>query len=88
MKKAFVGGQAVIEGVMMKHNDDYAIAVRKPDKSIEVKIDKYGRPSYRKTTKNKITSAINPKNKNVVSVNRLHTKTYKELIKNKKFKRR
>lgn len=41
MKKAFVGGQAVIEGIMMKHNDDYAIAVRKPDKSIEVKIDKY-----------------------------------------------
>ncbi len=41
MKKAYVGGQAVIEGVMMKHNDDYAIAVRKPDKSIEVKIDKY-----------------------------------------------
>jgi len=41
MKKAYVGGQAVIEGVMMKHDDDYAIAVRKPDHSIEVKIDKY-----------------------------------------------
>ena len=41
MKKAYVGGQAVIEGVMMKHNDDYAIAVRKPDQTIEVKIDKY-----------------------------------------------
>ena len=41
MKKAYVGGQAVIEGVMMKHDEDYAIAVRKPDKTIEVKIDKY-----------------------------------------------
>lgn len=41
MKKTYVGGQAVIEGVMMKHDDDYAIAVRKPDQSIEVKIDKY-----------------------------------------------
>ena len=41
MKKAYVGGQAVIEGVMMKHDDDYAIAVRKPDNSIDVKIDKY-----------------------------------------------
>lgn len=41
MKKEYVGGQAVIEGIMMKHNDDYAIAVRKPDNSIEVKVDKY-----------------------------------------------
>ncbi len=41
MKKAYVGGQAVIEGIMMKNGDEYAIAVRKPDKSIEVKIDKY-----------------------------------------------
>ncbi|MBR2970397.1 MAG: hypothetical protein IKC48_01195 [Clostridia bacterium] len=66
----------------------YYNLTRKPLAVTKVKIDKYGRPSYRKTTKNKITSAINPKNKNVVSVNRLHTKTYKELIKNKKFKRR
>lgn len=41
MKKTYVGGQAVIEGVMMKHDDEYAIAVRKPDKTIEVKVDKY-----------------------------------------------
>ncbi|MBQ9233371.1 MAG: DUF1385 domain-containing protein, partial [Lachnospiraceae bacterium] len=32
---------AVIEGVMMKNKDKYAIAVRKPDKEIEVKIDTY-----------------------------------------------
>ena len=41
MKKAQVGGQAVIEGIMMKHNENYAIAVRKPDQTIEVKIEKY-----------------------------------------------
>ncbi|MBQ9610508.1 MAG: DUF1385 domain-containing protein [Lachnospiraceae bacterium] len=41
MSKVSIGGQAVIEGVMMKNNDKYAIAVRKPDKEIEVKIDSY-----------------------------------------------
>lgn len=32
-----VGGQAVIEGVMMKHKNHYAVAVRKPDGAIDVK---------------------------------------------------
>ncbi|MDO4555961.1 MAG: DUF1385 domain-containing protein [Lachnospiraceae bacterium] len=41
MKKTYVGGQAVIEGVMMRHDDEYAIAVRKPDQEIEVKVEKY-----------------------------------------------
>lgn len=41
MKRTYVGGQAVMEGVMMKHDDEYAIAVRKPDHTIEVKLDKY-----------------------------------------------
>ncbi|MBQ7708273.1 MAG: DUF1385 domain-containing protein, partial [Lachnospiraceae bacterium] len=36
-----IGGQAVIEGVMMKNKEKYAIAVRKPDKEIEVKIETY-----------------------------------------------
>lgn len=36
MKFCDVGGQAVIEGVMMKHKDQYAVAVRKPDRTIEV----------------------------------------------------
>lgn len=36
-----IGGQAVIEGVMMKNKEKYAIAVRKPDKDIEVKIETY-----------------------------------------------
>ncbi len=36
-----IGGQAVIEGVMMKNKEKYAIAVRKPDKEIEVKTETY-----------------------------------------------
>ncbi|MEA2021120.1 MAG: DUF1385 domain-containing protein, partial [Candidatus Caldatribacteriota bacterium] len=32
------GGQAVIEGVMMRSPDKYAIAVRKPDKEISLKV--------------------------------------------------
>ncbi|TCK92415.1 uncharacterized protein YqhQ [Natranaerovirga hydrolytica] len=34
MKKVNIGGQAVIEGVMMKCQDKYTVAVRKPDKEI------------------------------------------------------
>ena len=36
-----IGGQAVLEGIMMKNGDDYSVAVRKPDGSIEVKKDRY-----------------------------------------------
>ena len=31
MKYSGIGGQAVMEGVMMKNQDRYAVAVRKPD---------------------------------------------------------
>lgn len=41
MKYSGIGGQAVIEGVMMKNGDEYATAVRKPDGEIEVKKDTY-----------------------------------------------
>lgn len=34
-----IGGQAVLEGVMMKNKDDYAIAVRKSDGEIDVEVD-------------------------------------------------
>jgi uncharacterized protein YqhQ len=37
MKRTSVGGQAVIEGVMMRNEEKCAIAVRKPDHTIEVK---------------------------------------------------
>ena len=36
-----IGGQAVLEGVMMKNKDMYAVAVRKPDGNIAVEIDEY-----------------------------------------------
>lgn len=36
MKTSGIGGQAVIEGIMMRNKDKYAIAVRKPDKEIEL----------------------------------------------------
>ena len=35
-----IGGQAVIEGVMMKNKSEYAVAVRKPDGQIEIKKSK------------------------------------------------
>ncbi len=41
LPKGTLGGQAVIEGVMMKGRDSYSVAVRKPDKKIEVKLVKY-----------------------------------------------
>ena len=41
MKSSNIGGQAVMEGIMMMNGNDYAIAVRKPDGDIEVKKDTY-----------------------------------------------
>lgn len=37
MKSSGIGGQAVLEGVMMRNKDRYAVAVRKPDGEISVK---------------------------------------------------
>ena len=36
-----IGGQAVLEGVMMKNQDLYAVAVRKPDGEIEIDTQEY-----------------------------------------------
>jgi len=41
MKYSGIGGQAVIEGIMMRNGDRYSTAVRKPDKTIAVMEDKY-----------------------------------------------
>ncbi len=41
MKYSGIGGQAVIEGIMMKNGDRYAVGVRKPDGDIEVKTEEY-----------------------------------------------
>ncbi|GFH94330.1 hypothetical protein IMSAGC003_00862 [Lachnospiraceae bacterium] len=36
-----IGGQAVLEGVMMKNGDKYAVAVRKPDGGIDFNVEDY-----------------------------------------------
>ena len=41
MKYSGIGGQAVLEGVMMKNKDQYAVAVRKPNGEIEVEVEHY-----------------------------------------------
>ena len=41
MKPSNIGGQAVMEGIMMRHKDKYSVAVRRPDKEIEIKTEDY-----------------------------------------------
>ena len=41
-----IGGQAVLEGVMMKNRDMVAVSVRKPDGEIAVEIDEYHGVGY------------------------------------------
>lgn len=41
MKSSNIGGQAVLEGIMMKNKDEYAVAVRKPDGNVEVDKKEY-----------------------------------------------
>ena len=49
MKPSGIGGQAVIEGIMMKNKDMYSVAVRKPDGEIEVNLG-----TYRSVVRNKM----------------------------------
>lgn len=42
MKTSGIGGQAVIEGIMMRSGDKYAIAVRKPDNEIALSVKDSG----------------------------------------------
>ena len=41
MKSSNIGGQAVLEGIMMKNQDRYAVAVRKPDGEIFVQTEEF-----------------------------------------------
>ena len=41
MRYSGIGGQAVMEGVMMKNQEKYAVAVRKPDREIVVETSTY-----------------------------------------------
>lgn len=49
MKPSGIGGQAVIEGIMMKNKEMYSVAVRKPDGEIEVHLG-----TYRSIVRNKM----------------------------------
>ena len=53
MKPSGIGGQAVIEGIMMKNKDMYSVAVRKPDGEIEVNLG-----TYRSIVKNRMFREI------------------------------
>ena len=41
MKSSNIGGQAVMEGIMMMNKDRYSVAVRRPDGEIEVKVEQH-----------------------------------------------
>jgi len=41
MQPIKIGGQAVLEGIMMRNGNKYSVAVRKPNKEIELKVDEY-----------------------------------------------
>jgi len=52
MKSSNIGGPAVLEGVMMKNGDQYAVAVRKPDGEIALQKEVYdGIVKWKKLTK-------------------------------------
>lgn len=44
-----IGGQAVLEGVMMKNGEKYAVAVRKPDGNLTVEVEHYSGITHGKT---------------------------------------
>jgi len=47
MKSSGIGGQAVMEGIMMRNGEKYAVGVRLPNQEIHVKVDEYTAPRKR-----------------------------------------
>ena len=43
MKSSGIGGQAVMEGIMMRNGSEYSVAVRKENGEIEVKKETYNK---------------------------------------------
>ena len=41
VKSSGIGGQAVLEGIMMRNGGKYAVAVRKPDKEIIIDVKEH-----------------------------------------------
>lgn len=58
----------------------------RPIHKTKVKWDNKYRPSYERTSKNKITTAINPFNQKVVTVRRTHTSKVNSYLKNNRRK--
>lgn len=89
VKKYYVTSHAVqqMNGRKISKGNLYYNLTRKPLAVSNVKYDYLGRPSYNRTTKNKICSSINPLNNNVVTVHKVHTKEYNKLM-NQRSKRR
>ena len=46
--KASIGGQALIEGIMMKGPNKTSVAIRKPDKEIELIVEENKQPKFKK----------------------------------------
>ena len=53
MRYSGIGGQAVMEGIMMRNQERYAVAVRKPNGEIEIKVS-----DYKGSVKNKIIKEL------------------------------
>lgn len=51
MSSSNIGGQAVLEGIMMKNQDSYAVAVRKPDGQITVEKQNVGKSRFERCKK-------------------------------------
>lgn len=90
VKKYYVTGHAIqqMNGRKISKGNLYYNLTRKPLVVTKVKYDFLGRPSYNRTTKNKVCSSINPLNNSVITVHKIHTKEYNKLINLKKSKRR
>ena len=46
-KKTSIGGQALMEGILMRGPEKSAIVVRKPDKTLEIKEEPIGSNSHK-----------------------------------------
>ena len=57
-KSSGIGGQAVLEGIMMKNQDVYSVGVRKPDGEIEVHLSTYEGIGSRKLKKIPIVRGV------------------------------
>ena len=61
MKSSNIGGQAVLEGIMMRNGGKYSVAVRKSDGGIAVDVQDYNHVfDVRRDVQEKIADFLNP----------------------------